>query len=254
MIDWAKVDQAKAPPTMGQEIFHVRVSEICPNGLFSICSVAEYLQEAAFRNSSLLNLGMEALSNTPLAWVLARLAVFVRHYPHKGDAVAVETWYAGLQGRFGNRFYRLRDENNMVIATALTTFALFDLEERSMADWPEFVAARMPEAGPRPLDFERRTIEKPLVGIPQPAFKPRLGDIDLYNHVNNTKLIEWALSAASDNIRHPFQPSALDIVFRNECRLEDSVQAEVQQLGEKDSCVLLSTTKGKELIRAHITR
>ncbi len=254
MIDWAKVDQAAAPATMGQEIFHVRVSEICPTGLFSICSVAEYLQEAAFRNSALLNLGMEALKGTELAWVLARLAVFVRHYPHKGDAVAVETWYAGLQGKFGNRFYRLRDENNMVVATALTTFALFDLEERKIADWPEFVQARMPEAGPRPLEFQRRTIEKPLVGIPQPPFRPRLGDIDLYNHVNNTKLIEWALSAASENVRHPFQPSALDIVFRNECRMDDYVEAQVQQLGEKDSCVMLSTTEGKELIRAHITR
>ena len=254
MIDWEKVCAAEAPPTMGQEIFHVRVSEICPNGLFSICSVAEYLQEAAFRNSSLLNLGMEALKGTSLAWVLARLSVFVRHYPHKGDAVAVETWYAGLQGRFGNRFYRLRDENNMVIATALTTFALFDLEERKIAHWPEFVEARMPQAGDKPIDFQRRKINKPLLSIPQKPFSPRLGDIDLYNHVNNTKLIEWALSAAAKNVKHPFQPSALDIVFRNECVLEDLVQAHVQQLDEHDSCVLLSNTEGKELIRAHITR
>lgn len=254
MIDWAKVDKAVPPPTMGQEIFHVRISEICPTGLFSICSVAEYLQEAAFRNSTLLNLGMEALKGTSFAWVLARLNLFVRHYPHKGDAVAVETWYAGIQGRFGNRFYRLRDENNMVIATAVTTFALFDLEERAMTEWPEFVQARMPEAGPKPIEFERRTIQKPLVGMPQAPFSPRLGDIDLYNHVNNTKLIEWSLSAACENVRHPFQPSALDIVFRNECLLKDTVQAQVQQLGEKDSCVMLSKTDGKEIIRAHITR
>ncbi|WP_135080292.1 acyl-ACP thioesterase domain-containing protein [Terasakiella sp. SH-1] len=254
MIDWAKVDSAVAPPTLGQEIYHVRVSEICPNGLFSICSMAEYLQESAFRNSSLLNLGMEALKGTELAWVLARLAIFVRHYPHKGDAVAVETWYAGVQGKFGHRFYRFRDENNMVIACALSTFALFDLKERAIAEWPEFVQARMPDAGPKPIDFQRRTIEKPLLGIPQEPFKPRLGDLDLYNHVNNTKLIEWALSAASEKVRHPFQPSALDIVFRNECTLNDSVQAEVEQLSEHDSCVLLSSHGAKELIRAHITR
>jgi len=254
MIDWAKVDTVEAPPTLGQEIYHVRVSEICPNGLFSICNVAEYLQESAFRNSTLLNLGMEALRGTSLAWVLARIAIFVRHYPHKGDAVAVETWYAGQQGRFGNRFYRLRDENNMVIATALSTFALFDLDKRAIAQWPEFVQVRMPEPGPRPIEFERRTIEKPLIGIPQRPFSPRLGDIDLYNHVNNTKLIEWALSAAAENVKHPFQPRALDIVFRNECLLKDRVQAQVQQLGEKDSCVMLSTSDSKELIRAHITR
>jgi len=254
MIDWAKVDKAKAPATLGQEIFHVRVSEITPNGLFSICSVAEYLQESAFRNSTLLNLGMEALQGTDLAWVLARLSIHVRHYPRKGDAVALQTWYAGQQGRFGNRFYRLRDENNMVIATALSTFALFNLKERKIAKWPEFVLTRMPEEGERPIDFERRTVEKPLLGIPHPPFKPRLGDIDLYNHVNNTKLIEWALSASAQNVRHPFQPRALDIVFRNECRLEDNVQALVQQLSDKDSSVTLNTTEGKELIRAHITR
>ncbi|MDV7340023.1 thioesterase [Terasakiella sp. A23] len=254
MIDWAKVANAKAPPTLGQEIFHVRVSEICPNGLFSICSVAEYLQEAAFRNSTLLNLGMESLQGTDLAWVLARLAVFVRHYPRKGDAIAVETWYAGLQGKFGNRFYRLRDENNMVIATALTTFALFDLEERAMADWPEFVQARMPDAGPKPIEFQKRSIDKPFIGIPMPPFKPRLGDIDLYNHVNNTTLIEWALSSAAEGCKHPFQPRALDIVFRNECRLNDTVEAEVQQLNPKESLVLLSNQDNQELIRAHITR
>lgn len=254
MIDWAGVEQASPPPTMGQETFHVRVSEICPNGLFSVCSVAEYLQEAAFRNSSLLNLGMEALKGTSLAWVLARLNVFVRHYPHKGDAVCVETWYAGQQGRFGNRFYRLRDESNMVIACALTTFALFDLENRTMAEWPEYVEARMPEAGPRPIDFQRRTIEKPLLSKSYPVFSPRLGDIDLYNHVNNTKLIEWALSATGDHLHHPFQPSALDIVFRNECCMGDEIKTQTQQLGEKDELVLLSNQNGLELVRTHITR
>jgi acyl-ACP thioesterase len=254
MIDWAKVDKAAAPATLGQEIFHVRVSEICPNGLFSICSVAEYLQEAAFRNSTLLNLGMESLQGTNLAWVLARLNVFVRHYPRKGEAIAVETWYAGLQGRFGYRFYRLRDENNMIIATALTTFALFDLQTRTIADWPEFVMARMPEPGPKPIDFERRTIEKPLLGMPQPEFSPRLGDLDLYNHVNNTVLIEWALNAAAENCRHPFQPRALDIIFRNECRLKDKIETQVEKLNEQNSRVLLTRKDGTELIRAHITR
>ncbi|NVK20208.1 MAG: hypothetical protein HWE30_16040 [Methylocystaceae bacterium] len=254
MIDWAKVTSAKAPATLGQEIFHVRVSEISPNGLFSICNVAEYLQEAAFRNSSLLNLGMESMQGASLAWVLARLAVFVRHYPRKGDAVAVETWYAGQQGHFGLRFYRLRDENNMVIATALSTFALFDLETRTMADWPEFISARMPESGPKPIDFERRIIDKPFIGIPQPSIKPRLGDIDLYNHVNNTRLIEWALTSAAEGCRHPFQPRAIDIVFRHECRLNDRVEAEVQQLNTKESLVLLTNNEDKELIRAHITR
>jgi len=254
MIDWSKVDTAKAPPTLGREIYHVRVSEISPNGLFSICNVAEYLQESAFRNSSFLNLGLEALSDAKLAWVLARLAIFVRHYPHKGEAVTVDTWYAGLQGRFGNRFYRLRDDNNLVFATALSTFALFNLQERRIAQWPDFIHARMPEAGPKPISFQRRTVEKPLIGIPQPPFSPRLGDIDLYNHVNNTKLIEWALSAEAEATRYPFQPRALDIVFRNECRLEDQIQAQVQQLKDRNSSVLLSNHEGKELIRAHITR
>lgn len=254
MIDWAQVAKAKAPPTHGREIFHVRVSEICPNGLFSICNVAEYLQEAAFRNSSLLNLGMESLEGTGLAWVLARLGVYVRHYPRKGDAITVETWYAGLQGQFGNRFYRLRDDNNMVIACALSTFALFDLKNRTMASWPEFVSARMPEAGPKPIEFERRMINKPFIAIPQSPIKPRLGDIDLYNHVNNTKLIEWSLSAAAEGCRHPFQPRALDIVFRHECRLNNSVEANVQQLNPKESLVLLTNEDDTELVRAHITR
>jgi medium-chain acyl-[acyl-carrier-protein] hydrolase len=254
MIDWASVEQASHPATMGQEIFHVRVSEICPNGLFSICSVAEYLQEAAFRNSSLLNLGMEAFTGTSLAWVLARLNIHMRHYPRKGESVAVQTWYAGLQGRFGNRFYRLLDENNMVICTALSTFALFDLSNRKIAEWPDFISARMPEAGPRPIDFPRRTIEKPIKGEKLPVFSPRLGDLDLYSHVNNTKLIEWALSATGSHLHHPFQPSALDIVFRHECCLGDEIQIETQSLNDKEELVLLSNQNAQELVRAHISR
>ncbi len=254
MIDWDRIDKESAPETAGHELYHVRLSEICSNGFFSLCSVAEYLQESAFRNSSFLNLGMEAFQGTPLAWVLARLAIYVRHYPRNGDAVSVETWFVGLQGRFGNRFFRLRDENNMVIACALSTFALFDLEKRHIAKWPEFIEARMPPEGPCPIEYQRRKIEKPLLGMPQAPFQPRLGDLDLYNHVNNTKLIEWALSALSPDVRHPFQPKAVDVVFRNECRLQDLVQAEVEQVCEKAVSVLLKTSEGKELIRAHVTR
>lgn len=254
MIDWAKVDTAIPAPSVGRDLYKVRVSDLTANGLFSACSMAEYIQESAFRNSRQLNLGMDALQGMPLAWVWARIALFVRHYPRLNETVRIETWYAGLQGRFGNRFYRMRDDNNVVIACALANFALFDLKNRTIAEWPDFIHARIPEAGELPISFARRTVPKPLIGIPQTIFSPRLGDIDLYNHVNNTKLIEWALSATAGNCKHPFQPSALDIVFRHECNLEDRIQPHVQDLDQKNSNVVLSDPNGKEFIRAYITR
>lgn len=252
MIDWQTIEACQRPTSATREYYQVRASELCLNGRQSVCSLAEYLQETAIRNSNLLNLGMDSITQCDLAWVVARMALYVRHYPHQGDNVCVETWYGGTDGRFGKRIFRLYDDNNLLIACALSRFALFDLKARTIADWPDFITERLPRAGEDPLRFSPPKLAAPETPDSLKSLSPRLGDIDFFNHVNNTRLIEWTASALADTVKNPFQPKSLDVVFKQECRLEDHVNSAAKTEGGL-SRVSLSTDTGAEILRAQLS-
>lgn len=80
----------------------------------------------------------------------------------------------------------------------------------------------------------------------------RWHDIDLNNHVTNTRYIAWVLEAQPIAFHEQKQLQERDIIYRNETGLGDTVIATAGRSSEKNIFLhkLTSQETGKELVQA----
>src|SRR5699024_6297231 len=92
---------------------------------------------------------------------------------------------------FSKRHYALKTSDGLVLAQAETTFALIDLNQRSIVRIPEIVAEwYQVEKEERPS--RRKRLSKEVAHESKvDRFEVKFLDIDLNNHVNNTIYLRW---------------------------------------------------------------
>ncbi|WP_339776773.1 acyl-ACP thioesterase domain-containing protein [uncultured Thalassospira sp.] len=255
--DWTKIATAPLPDNCGwRGQYRVRYSEIGQNGLATLPALADYMQDAAGWGAKRLALAYDDTVDRGVAWVLARMAIIVRHYPANGETITLETWPSGFAHRMASRDFRLIDDSGTVCAVAQNFWSLFDLQARRAVHWPDWLIARLPDPpGPKLIDLAPRTPPPPANMTVADHITARASDLDVYGHVNNVRLMQWVLAASGPNRTADFQPASLDIQFRAECRLRDKV--EIRQADGYATISRRDLSDGKtgdtDLVRAQFT-
>lgn len=257
--DWTHIAQAPMPTNCGwQGHYRVRYSEIGANGRATLPALADYMQDSAGWGAKYLQLAYDDTVDQGVAWVLARMAIMVHHYPANGENLYLETWPSGFSHRMASRDWRLRDEKGDICAVAQSFWALFDLKQRRAARWPDWLVERLPDpTGPKLIETSTRAPSTSEELVCRNQLTAQASDLDIYGHVNNVRLMQWIL-ATTDNGDPDFQPAGLDIHFRSECRLHDRVM--IRQTNEYAAISRVEETgtegpsKMTDLVRARIIR
>ena len=210
--------------------FSVRYGEIGENGVATLSSLGNWLQEAAGRNADLLGFGENDLLRHELTWVLTRLVLRIARLPRAGEHLRIHTWPSTLD-RFGHRGYEVYDEQDRLIVSAGSSWSVMSLADRSMAQLPEELIPRYPSA-PRPcIPFACRVIPRLRAeGPSRSLLRVRRDDLDINGHVNNTRYLAWILetmppsSALRQHWSEPPMPSLVDITFRAECFPQEELE------------------------------
>lgn len=239
------------------ESFTVRSYEVTPHGYAALQTLCNYFQEAAGNHAQQLGLSREAMLRRGTAWVLARLRIQVRRYPAWKQAVQVETWPSGVNGLYATREFMLRDGEGGTLALGTSAWAVIDVERRRPVRIPEDVYDITPPEQPRPLAFADRRVPAPDRVDHERRFDVRFSDLDVNQHVNNVRYVEWALEAAPRDMLMTQQPTELDVHFRAETALEETVETQAQQEGDRfihrvqrardEKTVALATTRWRSI-------
>ncbi len=216
-----------APEAAGRDSFRVRILEAAEDGCLALPAVIGWLQEAATKHAESLGVGLDWTRENGLAWVLARLYVRMRRYPATGERVAVATWPRQLELGKAYRDFALwaDDGTGPLIGVATTAWAIIDLERRRPRPLGAVAEKRIAVMAPGALEFEGASVPEPEAVERTGTVVPRPSDLDLQSHVNNARLAAWVLDSLYGVAPRPFQPAALDIAYRAECRLGDRVEA-----------------------------
>ena len=134
------------PPPTHRETFRVRCRETDRNGLLKLSSWFDFLQEAAANHAARLGVGLEALSERGLLWVLSRLHLSICRYPAIGEPVTVETWPNGFRRLFAHRQFRLTGEDGGELAVASSAWLLLSAEKLRPVRLEQLPAALPPNA------------------------------------------------------------------------------------------------------------
>lgn len=210
--------------------FSVRYGEIGENGVATLPSLGNWLQEAAGRNAAALGFGESELLRYNLTWVLTRLVLRIARLPRAEEKLRIHTWPSTLD-RFGHRGYEVYDGHGNLIASGGSAWSVMNLADRSMGQLPEALIPCYP-SDPRPCPpFACRVI--PKLRFEQPAralVRVRKDDLDINGHVNNTRYLAWILeslpltSIPKQSESEPSIPRLVDITFRAECFPQEELE------------------------------
>ena len=210
----------------GEYSWAVRTYECGPDGVATMASVCNWLQEAASLNAEALAFSKSdfAAAGENISWVLTRLKVRMSRFPKWGETVSILTYPRGGRRIVAWRDFAISGADGAAIGRATSEWMLIDLKSRKVVAVPEGVfAAANTVRGPVFGDesFAKLRWDCREASAAALAFRAKRGDIDLNGHVNNVHYVEWLMEG-----RPAGTCRELDIVFKSETLAGEEVRVE----------------------------
>ncbi len=212
-----------------QERYQIHSYEVDVTGQAMMPFLCRFMQESAWHHAEHLGVGFDHLAAQNRAWVLARQRVVVETYPRWGDTITVLTWPTGKGRLFWQRDFIITNEGNEKLAQATTSWFIIDLTARK-PQRADSIELERPAHTERVFATEPGKIEPLSNGIPHHSLKVGYSDVDVNQHVNNVKYIEWFLDAFDLEFHVTHHLCELDINYLAEATYNDKLVV-IQQTG-----------------------
>ena len=234
-----------------QVVTRVAFHEVGPAGCLGLVPLADHLQEAAAEHALHLGVSINRLAEVGLGWVMSRLIVRIERWPLSGETMRIETWPSKRVGHLFHREFRLRDESDLPIGAASSSWALFDVRARHVAMAPKWLEEAVRWDPEEAIGFERAALPRLAMPSYERSVVPRLSDLDINGHVNNAQLLGWALEALPREVSGERILREIDVQFRHECRLDDQVVSRAEAKGaDVFHHNVIRVDAGREFVRA----
>ncbi|CAN1215120.1 Palmitoyl-acyl carrier protein thioesterase, chloroplastic [Linum perenne] len=284
MLDWKpkRPDMLIDPFGLGRIVqdgfvfrqnFSIRSYEIGADRSASIETLMNHLQETALNHVKTAGLLVDGFGATPemstrnLIWVVTRMQVLVDRYPTWGDVVQVDTWVTGSGKNGMRRDWLIRDcKTGETLTRASSVWVMMNKLTRRLSKIPEEVRAEIepfflnsdpvvPEDSRKLIKLEDNTADHIRKGLTQ----PRWNDLDVNQHVNNVKYINWILESAPVEILESHELSSMTLEYRRECGKDSVLQSltavsgtgigSIGSAGDIECQHLLRLEEGAEIVR-----
>lgn len=215
-----------------EEEYVVTSYEADANGKASLTTMCKFMQELAYHHAHHLGFGYEHLRKSNTFWVLSRLLINVDRYPSWNDRITVRTWASGVEGILALRDFRFFDNNGNVFGNATTSWLILDANRRRPQRPDEL--KKSVHLWPKERALGRNAAKIPTLSQPEPGpfFPVRYSDLDLYEHVNNAKYVQWILDCYPVQMHREMRVRSLEINFLSETKIEDEAAVFTERSGE----------------------
>jgi medium-chain acyl-[acyl-carrier-protein] hydrolase len=170
-----------------------------------------------------------------LGWVFTRQKLVMHQWPKWNDEVEIVTWIRPPKSSlFCFRDYEIK-VNDKTYGFCTSAFAVLNLETRRLAniDLKNFETYSHPTLNlnqePEKIAMQDSALETLA------SFYVRNSDIDMNDHVNNSKYAQWILDALTiDSLKHGRKLVSYEINFLQEAMLGDLIH--IQKAKDITSC------------------
>lgn len=238
--------------TGGFSEFAIRSNEIDYRGQATLPALISYMHEAAWDNTVTLGISMYDLLKHDMTWVLQRMRVEMFRYPKHSEKITIKTWASGRERIFMHRDFRIYSADQELLGQATSVWLVMDMVKRQLVSLPEFITALEVVPTEAPLPFAKGKLPQLQEITYEEQIPVRWHDIDLNRHVTNTRYLQWALDTLPTELLEQKQLQEMDIIFRAEAVLGDTVISAVAPTDEQGIYLhkLSSQEAGKELVQA----
>lgn len=201
-------------------------------GRMGLYAILNCLQDAAWLHADKAGLGYEQFKAAKMFWVLTRQTLQMNHWPVWGEEIRVKTWLRPPENTAVLRDFFIYDSKGNMIGSASTSWLALSTETRkpTKVDTTGFLAdlflsdsSNLPtEKIALPENFDRLS-----------SLAVRNSDLDLNNHVNNTRYAQWVLDSVPRSDHTDFMLHEYQVNFLAETHLGDLVHIERERIASE---------------------
>ncbi len=208
--------------TVWNQIFHITSYLVNPQKKLGIYSLLNLLQDAAWMHATQLGHGHDETLKGKTAFVLTRQKVMMESWPGWGETISIRTWVRPLQGPFATRDFEIL-KNDKIIGSCSTSWILMNLETRS-AVLGDLGVIPFESRTDYKLPYEARKVSIKDELESRSTFEVRNSDLDMNEHVNNTRYVQWILDSIPREWHSQFALHEYEVNFLAETHAGDKVE------------------------------
>jgi acyl-ACP thioesterase len=188
----------------------------------TIVSLLCFLQESAWKHAQSRGFGWHDLEQRQQFWILAKVRANVRRMPEWRETIRLETWGKQPELLTAFRDFELFDSNNLSVISATSSWHILDMKNHKPASMESFLEKF-------PIDPNRYAIEQKPEKIRLPdvhsiagtPFTVKPSDIDMNQHVNNTRYVQWAIDCIPFEFQQNHVLEDICVNFVSESRIDE---------------------------------
>jgi acyl-ACP thioesterase len=204
---------------------HYRITSLLVNplGRLGLYGILNLLQETAWMHAETLGFGMKGMEEKGLIWVLTRQSLKMQDWPSFNSKITIETWLRPPMGAFAIREFSIKNEEGHEIGTCTTSWLALDkdsktiLPSQNLYPWSEITLERSTD-----LVADKVSVEGEYEHLAK--YRVRNSDLDINQHVNNTKYSQWILDAIPYDLHSKLRLQSYTVNFLAETHLGDQVE------------------------------
>lgn len=203
--------------------WEINFTQCAPNGFLKYVDLCNLLQLTAAEHSILGGLSFNDMQQHHQAWVLSRIRVEIETLPKWMDKVVVTTWIELLDGNKSIRNIEMYLDGKKIVG-ATTYWAVLNTKLRKSEPLalPHEHFEKYAERKATSQSFSRINVLQETDKIAERTVV--LSDLDIVNHVNNTKYLEWCLDTLDPKMILKQEIKNLEMNFLRELNWKDQVE------------------------------
>jgi acyl-ACP thioesterase len=202
--------------------WEINFTQCMPNGFLKYTDLCNFLQLTAAAHSEIGGISFSDMQEFNQAWVLSRMRVEISELPKWKDTVTVKTWINTLENSRSVRALEMYVNGKKIVGCE-TFWAVFNTEIRR----PEALALPFehfelfPDNKATHQNFSKINLNNDTEMVFEKSVS--LSDLDIVNHVNNVKYLEWCLDFVDEKLILKQKIESFEMNFLKELSLKDKV-------------------------------
>jgi medium-chain acyl-[acyl-carrier-protein] hydrolase len=224
--------------------WEINFTQCTPNGFLKYTDLCNILQLTAATHSEVGGISFFDMQEFHQAWVLSRMRVEITSLPKWQDVVTVKTWINSLENSRSVRALEMYLNGKKIVGCE-TYWAVFNTQLRR----PEALALPyghfelFPENRATTEGFSKININHEKEAVFEKIVY--LSDLDIVNHVNNVKYLEWCLDHVDEKRILKQEVKSFEMNFMKELSLKDNVVIHESE-DDDHATATFSITKGEK--------
>ena len=202
--------------------WEINFTECMPNGSLKYTDLCNLLQLTAAAHSEMGGISFTDMQEFNQAWVLSRMRVEITELPKWRDVVTVTTWINTLENSRSVRALEMHLNGKKIVGSE-TFWAVFNTEKRRpealALPYQHFELYPEKKATIAPFSKVHLSLDKEIL-FEKTVF---LSDLDIVDHVNNVKYLEWCLDHIDEKTILNQKITSFEMNFMKELSLKDQV-------------------------------